>query len=69
MGMIVRPLRKLEGLFVFVQHERTLTGESPQRALIAGSVQPKARVSVARRNLKEASGKRLARWTRTWYKA
>ena len=47
-------------VFVFVQHERTLTGESPPHALIAGSVQPKARVSVARRNLKEAGGKHLA---------
>ena len=45
---------------LFVQHERVLTGESPQRALIAGSVQPEARVSVARRNLKEARGKHLA---------
>ena len=50
----------LQFFSVFVQHERTLTGESPQRALIAGSVQPKARVSVARRNLKEAGGKHLA---------
>ena len=48
------------GIFLFVQHERILTGESPQRALIAGSVQPKARVSVVRRNLKEAGGKHLA---------
>ena len=40
--------------FLFVQHERVLTGESPQRAFIAGSVQPEARVSVARQNLKEA---------------
>ena len=45
---------------LFVQHERILTGESPQRALIAGSVQPEARVSAARRNLKEARGKHLA---------
>jgi hypothetical protein len=50
----------LAGFFQFVQHERNLMGESPQRALIAGSVQPKARVSVARRNLKEAGGKHLA---------
>ena len=40
--------------FLFVQHERTLTGESPQTALIVGRLQPKARVSAVRRNLKEA---------------
>ena len=45
---------------LFVQHERTLTGESPQTALIVGRLQPKARVSAARRNLKEAGGKHLA---------
>ena len=50
----------MQALFSFVQHERILTGESPQRALIAGSVQPEARVSAARRNLKEARGKHLA---------
>ena len=44
---------------LFVQHERTLTGESPQTALIVGRLQPKARVSAARRNLKEADGKHL----------
>ena len=54
---------------LFAQHERTLTGASPQTALIVGRLQPKARVSAVRRNLKEAGGKRLARWTRTWYKA
>ena len=47
--------------FLFAQHERTLTGESPQTAQIVGRLQPKARVSAARRNLKEAGGKRLAR--------
>ena len=47
--------------FVFAQHERTLTGGSPQTALIVGRLQPKARVSAVRRNLKEAGGKRLAR--------
>ena len=45
--------------FLFVQHERTLTGESPQTALIVGRLQPKARVSAVRRNLKEAGGKHL----------
>ena len=44
---------------LFVQHERTLTGESPQTALIVGRLQPKARVSAVRRNLKEAGGKHL----------
>lgn len=44
---------------LFVQHERTLKGESPQTALIVGRLQPKARVSAARRNLKEAGGKHL----------
>ena len=44
---------------LFVQHERTLTGESPPTALIVGRLQPKARVSAARRNLKEAGGKHL----------
>ena len=46
---------------LFAQHERTLTGASPQTALIVGRLQPKARVSAARWNLKEAGGKRLAR--------
>ena len=44
---------------MFVQHERTPTGESPQTALIVGRLQPKARVSAVRRNLKEAGGKHL----------
>ena len=55
--------------FLFAQHERTLTGASPQTALIVGRLQPKTRVSAVRRNLKEVGGKRLARCTRTWYKA
>ena len=46
---------------LFAQHERTLTGASPQTALIVGRLQPKARVSIVRWNLKEAGGKRLAR--------
>ena len=46
---------------LFAQHERTLTGVSPQTALIVGRLQPKARVSIVRWNLKEAGGKRLAR--------
>ena len=46
---------------LFAQHERTLTGVSPQTALIVGRSQPKARVSLVRGNLKEAGGKRLAR--------
>ena len=48
-------------LIVFAQHERTLTGASPQTALIVGRLQPKARVYIVRWNLKEAGGKRLAR--------
>ena len=46
---------------LFAQHERILTGASPQTALIVGRLQPKARVSIVRWNLKEAGGKRLAR--------
>ena len=46
--------------FLYAQHEYQLTGASPERALIAGIVQPKARVSIARWNLKEAGGKHLA---------
>ena len=46
---------------LFAQHERTLTGANPQTALIVGRLQPKARVSIVRWNLKEAGGKRLAR--------
>ena len=44
----------------FAQHERTLTGASPQTALIVGRLQPKASVSIVRWNLKEAGGKSLA---------
>ena len=47
------------GFFRFVQHEHTLKGASPQTTLIVGRLQPKARVSAARRNLKEAGGKHL----------
>jgi len=43
---------------LFAQHERILTGASPQTALIVGRSQPKARVSIARWNLKEAGGKK-----------
>ena len=46
-------------LCLFAQHERTLTGESPQTAQIVGRLQPKARVSAARRDLEEAGGKHL----------
>ncbi|MBP5454995.1 MAG: hypothetical protein J6Y37_00665, partial [Paludibacteraceae bacterium] len=48
-------------LFLFAQHERTLTGVSPQAALTVGRLQPKARVSIVRWNLKEAVGKHLTR--------
>ena len=44
----------------YAQHEYQLTGASPERALIAGIAQPKARVSIVRWNLKEAGGKHLA---------
>ena len=65
-----RPESSDPGLFfAFAQHERALTGASPQTALIVGRLQPKTRVSAVRRNLKEVGGKRLARCTRTWYKA
>ena len=53
------------GFLLFAQHERILTGASPQAALTAGRLQPKARVSTVRRNLKEAVGKHLARRTET----
>ena len=43
----------------FAQHGHILTGESPEATLIVGRLQPKARVSVATRNLKEAGGKHL----------
>ena len=50
---------------VFAQHERILTGASPQAALTVGRLQPKARVSIVRWNLKEAIGKHLTRRTET----
>ena len=46
--------------FWFARHGHNLTGVSPERGLIAASTQPKARVSIARWNLKEAGGKALA---------
>lgn len=52
-------------LFLFAQHERVLTGASPQAALTVGRLQPKARVSTVRWNLKEALGKHLTRRTET----
>ena len=52
-------------LFLFAQHERILTGASPQAALTVGRLQPKARVSTVRWNLKEALGKHLTRRTET----
>ena len=51
--------------FLFAQHERILTGASPQAALTVGRLQPKARVSTVRWNLKEALGKHLTRRTET----
>ena len=51
--------------FWFAQHERILTGVSPQAALTVGRLQPKARVSIVRWNLKEAVGKHLTRRTET----
>ena len=50
---------------LFAQHERILTGASPQAALTVGRLQPKARVSTVRWNLKEALGKHLTRRTET----
>ena len=52
-------------LVLFAQHERILTGASPQAALTVGRLQPKARVSTVRWNLKEALGKHLTRRTET----
>lgn len=46
-------------LLLFAQHGCILTGASPELALTVGRAQPKVRVSAARRNLKEAIGKRL----------
>lgn len=68
MGKTKEAVRK-GPLLLFVQHERTLTGASPQTALIVGRLQPKARVSIVRWNLKEAGGKHLARRIETRYKA
>ncbi|MBR4839290.1 MAG: hypothetical protein IK005_02300, partial [Paludibacteraceae bacterium] len=48
-----------QSILLFAQHERTLTGVSPQAALTVGRLQPKARVSIVRWNLKEAVGKHL----------
>ena len=44
---------------LFAHHGYNLTGASPEATLIVGRLQPKARVSVATRNLKEAGGKHL----------
>ena len=44
---------------MFAQHGHTLTGVSPQAALITGRLQPKTGVSVVTRNLKEVGGKHL----------
>lgn len=52
-------LENWQGFLVFARHGHSLTGASPLRSLIAASVQPKARVFVAMRNLKEAVGKSL----------
>ena len=51
---------RCDNFFRYAQHEYQLTGASPERALIAGIAQPKARVSIVRWNLKEAGGKHLA---------
>ena len=37
----------------------SLTGESPQSALVVGRIQPRPRVSIVRWNLKEGGGKSL----------
>ncbi len=52
-------LRLHRSFFWFAQHERILTGASPQVALTVGRLQPKAKVSIVRWNLKEAVGKHL----------
>ena len=51
--------RDFTGFSLFAQHGSILTGASPQHALIAGSVQPKTRVSIVSWNLKEVGGKPL----------
>ena len=48
------------GRVLFARHGHNLTGVSSERATIAGSVWPTARVSGVTSNLKEARGKRLA---------
>lgn len=54
-----RPSRLPPSSVLFAQHGCILTGASPELALTVGRAQPKVRVSAARRNLKEAIGKRL----------
>lgn len=44
----------------FARHGHNLMGVGPECGLIAASAQPNARVSIARRNLKESGGKALA---------
>ena len=60
-GTVVAPF----SFIWFAQHERILTGASPQAALTVGRLQPKARVSIVRWNLKETVGKHLTRRTET----
>lgn len=62
---IARDFSESWAMFLFAQHERILTGASPQAALTVGRLQPKARVSTVRWNLKEALGKHLTRRTET----
>ena len=52
-------LRLVFTSYSIAQHGCILTGASPELALTVGRAQPKVRVSAARRNLKEAIGKRL----------
>ena len=54
-----RKLLRFPPTRLFAQHGSILTGASPQHALIAGSVQPKTRVSIVSWNLKEVGGKPL----------
>ena len=51
--------RKVGSFFMFAQHERILTGVSPQCTLTTGSIQRMTRVSIVRWNLKEVSSKHL----------
>ena len=60
-----RKLLRFPPTRLFAQHEHILTGASPQAALMVGRLQPKARVSIVRWNLKEAIGKHLTRRTET----